>query len=784
MPAIRTAWMDRWQRLKAMDRAEFADRVRQQIMVRADAVRHRAGFPFGEKLAAGAVENPNFFFSPESAHALANLLRQRLPEDAKAIVERARRICDHRFDLLGYENLNYGAVIDWHSDLVHKKSAPRKPWFQIHYLDFDEVGDSKVTWELNRHQHFVTLAKAYLLTGEARFAKEVFDQWHHWHAENPYPIGINWASSLEVAFRSLSWIWSYFLLGYSAVVPGEFRSEWLRALSISGRHLECYLSTYFSPNTHLLGEGVALFFIGTMCPELPSAKRWKQLGWKIVTQEAERQVQSDGLHFEQSTYYHVYATDFFLHSAVLANANEIPVPEEFDSKLQQMLEALRLLTRAGVAPRFGDDDGGRLFDPRRNRAEHMTDPLATGAVLFGRGDFKAVAGGLREETLWLLGEQGSAEFDRLPSLTPEQTSTALQSGGLYFMSSPKLQLVIDAGRQGASTAGHGHADALSVSVNANGTPLLIDPGACEYVGEERRLFRSTAFHNTLMIDGHGQARAKGPFSWTRLPKVRSEGWITGRWFDLFVGSHDGYDPMIHRRWVFFLKPGFWLVRDLVGGEGDHALDLFWHLNPELSAKDDLFADHEGQNGLFILSVEGHTWRRDIRSGWWSPVYGKKEPAPVLHFGTVAKLPAEFVTLLVPAISAKKPGRLTMLPIPGAKAMAYRYETADEAHMMVFGERDQPWKASSLESDAEFLYWGQKTATGRGNLSFCNGSYLQVNGKRVVFNNAKMLRCELSAGVNGVEVFCSDENVTVEKDLIPGIWPQTRGETPVSGETVS
>src|SRR5438445_708660 len=111
-------------------------------------------------------------------------------------------------------------------------------------------------------------ALRYRLAGDGKFAREIFNQWQHWHAENPYPVGINWASSLEVAFRSLSWIWTYFLLADSpAMLPG-FRGEWLRALSINGRHIENYLSTYFSPNTHLLGEAVALFFIGTVCPEI------------------------------------------------------------------------------------------------------------------------------------------------------------------------------------------------------------------------------------------------------------------------------------------------------------------------------------------------------------------------------------------------------------------------------------------------------------------------------------------------------------------------------------
>ncbi len=770
-----------------MNRAEFADRARQQFMMRADALRYRAGFQFGENAAAGGAAQPKFFFSPASVSSLCALLKERLPAEVEVTLRKAQRICEHRFDLLGYEDLNYGTRIDWHRDLVHKKQAPRKPWYQVHYLDFNEVGDSKVTWELNRHQHLVTLAKAYRLSGDEKFGREIFSQWQAWHAENPYPIGINWASSLEVAFRSLSWIWTYCLLGDCSVAPAGFRQQWLRALGINGRHIECYLSTYFSPNTHLLGEGVALFFIGMMCPELSSANRWRRLGWNIVTRESARQVRADGMHFEQSTYYHVYALDFFLHAGILANVNDLPVPASFDATLEKMLDALRLLTRAGTPPRFGDDDGGRLFDPRRNRAEHLADPLATGAILFGRGDLKALAGNLREETVWLLGKQGAEQFDRLPVKPADENSSVLPSAGLYLMSSPLQQLVIDAGPQGAATAGHGHADALSICLNANACTLLMDPGTCEYVGEERRLFRSTHFHNTLVVDGKGQAQPKGPFSWVRLPNVRSEGWITGPTFDLFAGSHDGYAPILHRRWVFSLKSEFWLVRDLVLGEGKHKLDLFWHLGPEASTTDNQgFVNHQGQEILRILSVEGNDWRREVEAGWWSPVYGKKEPGAVLHFGTVSNLPAEFVTLLVPVLAGAKAGTLAGVDLGQAetKARAYRYETADEEHLLIFGGGGESWTAGSWSSDAEFMHVGRRAD--RQRLIVCNASYLGAGGKRVVSSAAAILRCEILIKDGGVEVLCSDENAVIMKDSIRAMWRESgaSSKVPAAGETVS
>ena len=46
----------------------------------------------------------------------------------------------------------------------------------------------------------------------------------------------------------------------------------LKFLEVSARHVERYLSTYFSPNTHLTGEALGLLYIGTQFPELAGAR--------------------------------------------------------------------------------------------------------------------------------------------------------------------------------------------------------------------------------------------------------------------------------------------------------------------------------------------------------------------------------------------------------------------------------------------------------------------------------------------------------------------------------
>jgi hypothetical protein len=778
---IKKHWPVNIERMKSMGLAELADRSRQELKKRVDAILFALRVDASRReIRKAKTGSPNFFFSSEDVPQLISLLKERMPQQAEAITTSAENICQHRFDLLGYKDLHYGREIDWHLDRVHGKRAPRALWYKIKYLDFASVGDAKVIWELNRHQHLVTLAKAYRLTNDDRFAAELIAQWRHSRRENPYPHGICWASSLEVAFRSLSWLWVHFLLDGTPAATPEFREQWLHAMALSGRHIELYLSTYFSPNTHLLGEAVALIFIGTLCPQLRSSSRWNLKGWEILLRESQRQIRSDGFYFEQSTYYHIYALDFLIHARVLASVNNLSLPPEYNRRLEQMLDALALLCRAGAPARWGDDDGGRVFDPRRNRAEHLSDPLATGAVLFGRDDFKFLAGGLREETLWLLGEKGVAEFDRIEAKPPSMSSLALRETGLYVMGCDerKLQAVIDAGPQGALGAGHGHADALSLTLHAEGCELLGDPGTYQYVGPEaeRERFRGTASHNTLQLDGQSQSEPKGPFAWKSLTKTNVETWIIAQTFDLFVGSHDGYSqaesPTLHRRWVVFLKPYLWLVRDLMLGNGEHQLDLRWHINPELTCKQrgkGSFFCAGKCRGITLFCVEGQTWSKTVEQSGWSPAYGIKEPATCIRFTTETTLPAELATLFLPeAMEGRHVNTCAKLTqfFPSPKTTAYRFTDNEREHCFVFSQ-EQSWMFDGWESDAEFMYCGS-TNRKCDVLAFCSGSHVEFRGIRIVSAPNRASRCEIVSSYGVVQVFSSDENITVSQEVIKSL----------------
>lgn len=770
------AWREKWSRLTRLSWDEVRTRARQELGKRLDASFPKSTFRPERIGLAETVRRGNFFFSPTELPERVRLLREHLPAEVNAILSEADEICRHRFRLLGYVDLDYGAEIDWHLDAVHGKRSPLKPWHKINFFDFAEIGDHKVTWELNRHQHLVTLAKAWLFTRDSRYSNELISQWNSWQKANPYPLGINWGSSLEVAFRSLSWIWADHILADCPELNDRFKIDLVRGLALNGSYIERYLSTYFSPNTHLLGEAAALFFIGVLYPQIASADRWKKKGLGILLQQGERQVRRDGVYFEQSLYYHVYALDLFLHARLLAWRNQIEVPANFDEVIKKMLLLVQSLSQSGLPLGFGDDDGGRLFNPSRNQGKHMTDPLAVGAIFFQDEKLHAAAGPT-EEAIWLLGEQ-AVSFLLGSSLPVPPRTQSFPDGGTYISvdcEKPSQQIVIDAGPLGAMRAGHGHADALSVKYSAHGRPCLVDSGTFCYMssGNERNSFRGTGAHNTLRVDELDQAVPDGPFAWKDLPAVRAESWIAGETFTYFCGSHTGYsrlsDPVIHRRFVFHLYSGFWMVRDIAEGNASHVLETFWHLDPSYAARQTdgssvvaSAADDELPNSIAFVPVSDSGWDCRMMSGYISPVYGAAEPAPVLRCRTEVQLPAEHA-MLVRALAAngQAPGELVRVKTQSVEAKAitaYEYRENGRAHFLIFRDPGaRSWKFGDWESDAVFLYFcaeGQRISQ----IAACQMSFIKYHGEGLVSASCLVERFEYWERDGKRQVSSSDEEV--------------------------
>lgn len=612
-------------------------------------------------------QGPSRMFVGAVHESVPDFIARDCPHEKHACLVCADAVRRYEFPVLGYGRLTFGVPPDWHLDPIAGRRAPDAHWSRIPYLDQEQVGDSKVVWEINRHQWMLDLGQAYAHTGDEAYAETFAGLASHWMAHNPPARGINWCSSLEVAMRLISWCWALFLFRRSPSLTPALFIEMLGWLRTHARYVERYLSYYFSPNTHLTGEALGLLYAGTLFPELRGARRWRELGRRILLEQLERQVHADGAYFELSTCYQYYTIEFYLHFLLLEQRNGNAVPERVKERLQAMLDfALALRRPDGFLPQIGDTDGGWLLPLVRREPGDFRGLFSTAAALFKRPDYAWAAETLAPETLWLLGPAGREAFLALHPAAPAAASPRfLRQSGFVVMRSGwhelAHQLILDAGPLGCEVSGgHGHADLLSVQISAFGEPFVVDPGTGCYTHdpEWRNYFRSSQAHSTLTVDGRGQADPSGPFSWKERPRASLRFWEAGSATELVDAGHEAWadDGLRHRRRVLFVKPGRFFIVDDLEGSGSHHVDLRYQFAPlEVSAQGNwVRARGRGGHGLLLgafacrpLALELASGELSPIRGWLSANYGRRQPAPAATWSVEAELPLRIVTLVLP-----------------------------------------------------------------------------------------------------------------------------------------
>ncbi len=560
-------------RLRAMGVAEIAYRLSQAAQARLE----RRGI---------GLARPG---EPRGACGRPWLSELPLDFDVAAYRAAADRVLAGRFDVFALKDADLGFPPTWNRDPKTGTVAPLVFGKTLDYRDERLVGDIKYLWEPNRHAELVTLAQAWHLSGEPKYLEGCRRLLESWFEQCPYPLGPNWTSSLEHGVRLANWAVAWFLLGEENLDAG-FRRRWLDAIYRHCHFIAGHFSRHSSANNHLLGELMGLFIGATVWPLWPESAGWRGRAAREFEAEALKQTAEDGVNREQAIWYQHEVADMMLLVGLFGRANGVEFSDAYWQRLERMIEFVAALMDAGGhVPMIGDADDARLvrFDPGPE-ADVYRSLLATGAALFGRGDFKAKAGVLDDKSRWLLGDAPAARFGSLPAERREPRR-AFPEGGYWilggdFDTEREIRLVADAGPLGyLSIAAHGHADALAFTLSVAGRELLIDPGTYAYHTQKkwRDYFRGTSAHNTLRVDGLDQSVMGGNFLWTRHARARCLAWEPGAETDRWVGEHDGYarlpDPVMHRRELVLDKRARRLtVLDSLDCEAEHEVALHWH----------------------------------------------------------------------------------------------------------------------------------------------------------------------------------------------------------------
>jgi len=635
--------------------------------------------------------SPQFFPGFEDAgHSTAQLQLTLFPDDTDGLIKQAKRIAhEHCWPLLGFREKCFGAgEINWNLDPLSGFDWPLAYHADINLIRNDG-SDARVVWELNRLAHLITLGRAYAVTNGAlarrrspqsgspagvgrsgkaqsdsteKFSTEFFRQLASWRAQNPVGRGVNWNCAMEVALRAMNLLAGFTLFLHAPQMNEEALTGLLMMFEQHGAHIQRNLEfSHLANSNHYLSDVTGLLWLGIMLPELEAAREWREFGLRELLGEMDKQILRDGADYEASTGYHRFKLELFLYSFVLCHLNEIYIGDQYWSKLRGMIEYVRAYLRPdGHAPLIGDSDSGQVLPTVRRTGDDHAYVLAIGAAVFKEPRFKLKNLPLPEELLWILGAQGVRDYQTLAAAEPSG-SQAFPDSGTYILRDDDLYLLLNASGSGVNGRGsHGHNDALSIEVAACGVPFIVDAGTYVYTADlhERNLFRSTAYHSTVEVDGIEQNTTNEavPFVIGDEAHPRVLSYELGREYDTVAAEHYGYThlpgPVIHcRKVVFDKRARCWRVTDLLHGRGEHifrfnfvfAAEIETILRPDGTVQ----ARYETKPGRLFLTLLDRDQRPEFVPRSVSCDYGAREATVAARWSINARAPLIVRWALVP-----------------------------------------------------------------------------------------------------------------------------------------
>ena len=519
----------------------FTAKTRQRGLSYATAVvryqLHALGYRYHRSTVASSPDldccDPRFHFSPESIPRIVASVPDHLKS---AVIAEADRILQHRFQFRGTE-VQLGERIDW-------QTRPN--------------GNLSWQWDLNRHAFFLRLGTTYYYTADPAYIRELVNLWEQWIAANPSGTP-NWKHPFEVAARLQNWMWAYFLVAYSQQVSREQLRKFTAAMQQHAAYVAAHLE-YHWPNNHLLLEAKALYEFG-MIFSADCCKQWRAVATRVLQREITSQILRDGVHAELSSMYHRIVAGELSELVCLCDAVGQRLPPDLETRIQRMLEFSRALVRPdGSTPLFGDSaerDTYIRFDATSSDLDY-----------------------------WLPPDRRTER----QSLAPGPSQLFPEAGYAFLRSEDRtVELAFDCGPFSRCAApNHGHCDALSFELYCHGSPVIIDPGVYLPWNDSQgwaKHFRSTAAHNTLVIDGQEQSELSEFCDVRRTAQVRiltsstapGQPSITAECIPYWSVGRE----VCHRRRITLHDGRHMHIRDEVTGSGAHRLDWSFQFAPNV-----------------------------------------------------------------------------------------------------------------------------------------------------------------------------------------------------------
>ncbi|MBK2402883.1 heparinase II/III domain-containing protein [Erysipelothrix sp. strain 2 (EsS2-6-Brazil)] len=460
-------------------------------------------------------------------------------------------------------------------------------------------GDDEWIFMLNRMDYLPSLVMATVLTDDLKYINHAKDRVLHWIDEHtPLTSGPS-TRTLDTAMRMNNWLdLCPYLKAYHLLDEDVF-ARIQTSLETQANYLkEHYLTKYTLSNWGSIQTCVLAKYLGWLKHDADTDfKTWVH---EEIQTQFEIQVYPDGMHWEQSTMYHVEVLNYGLKALPYVKDQE-----GFKQTLDQMAYALYYqATPQGDIVAFGDSDRTVLGGILGYCAVALQNPM-----------YKSKAHDVLDfEVCYAYGVMMQDAFEALETEVPVSLNyDGVDSGIFTTRSDWGSDAHFTMFTNGSLGSGHGHADNLHVSTYFQGKPVLVDPGRLTYREDDPRRMhlKGMESHNTVILDGKPSAIPDTSWTYASFYKplknyVRHEG--NCHYYEGVVVS----DASVHQRKLIVIDDGIWMIVDEVKAEGNHVATTKYHLDESLLYQNGIIK-FEDESKLNVLSTSPITVASDVIS---------------------------------------------------------------------------------------------------------------------------------------------------------------------------
>lgn len=565
-----------------------------------------------------------------------NIIEKSTLKEKQQILYLADKAILHEYKHLGSDWVKLDPMI-WNMDLKTGFQWPNRVYYKEQTRYTSKGADIKMPWDLSRCHHLLWLSEAYQITNDEKYSKECVNQIISWIDNNKFLYSVNWVCPMDVAIRASNWIYAIHLLKGSSEISDSFLQKFKKSLLQHGYFIRYNLEKGAGRNfNHYTADLAGLLLIGLLFEGSSLGRSWSRFARRELFKDILVQVLPTGVHYEKSISYHRLMVELYSYPIYVLRRLGNEIPKEVLDRIQAMYNFVAVYQKPnGKAPQISDNDNGRFLPfTYGSFTEH--------AYLINKDslDNKIVSNleprlfdiSNKDIGLWLYKDAGFAI-----SKSESHYMFVINSGYSRYPNPYNTNFKEFSGM-------HNHNDLLSFELSIGDEDVFVDSGSFIYTANinEYNRFRSTAKHNTIVVDSEEQNKLENiAFSFVANSQV-----LPLELFDHIIkGSYKTNQCGLFHERSFDLKRNSLCIWDRVNKRGpSHHIDFYLHLAPGLQV--------EIMSGR--VDVIGEKMKATIHSDYEqcrvaedeiSPSYGIKEKSQMIVFSSIFNDDSSFKTTI-------------------------------------------------------------------------------------------------------------------------------------------